>query len=262
MRAAWYTPAPRPRSRHASWRPCARSACRRAITSARARRSSCSTATISPPAPVPRALRPLPPHRDRRRPQPISWPRRLAWPSHARPTIASPACRPGGPPPRRSSMTPRRRCAAPKRESPVPPRGPCRPRRRSRAPGPPATRRAPPTRSPRSPRPSTAWSRRSWSSPETWRHQACRFSAWKTRADSGSRSAWTNRASARFDTATASRSSSGPGPPRSTARWSRSAGRWTPMHERFSSRSRCPMRPAFAPASSARRDSAGRRDAR
>ncbi len=54
----------------------------------------------------------------------------------------------------------------------------------------------------------------------------------------------------------------GTAPPRSAARWSRSAGRWMQMRARFSSRSRCPMRLAFDPASSARRDLAGRRDAR
>ena len=140
-------------------------------------------------------------------------------------TIASPDCRPGGPPPRRNWMTPRRRCGAPKRVSPERPRGPCRPRRPSRAPGPPATRRAPPTPSRRLPRHSTAWLPRIWSSPGTWRRQARPCSAWKTRADSASRSAWTNHASARFDTATSSRSSSGRGPLPSRARWSRSAGR-------------------------------------
>ena len=41
--------------------------------------------------------------------------------------------------------------------------------------------------------------------PGTWRHQACPFSASRTPADFASRSAWTNRASARFETATASR---------------------------------------------------------
>ena len=60
----------------------------------------------------------------------------------------------------------------------------------------------------------------------------------------------------------ASRSSSGPGPPRPRARWLRSAGRWMQTRGRFSSRSRCPMHVAFDPANSARRDLAGRRDAR
>ena len=65
-----------------------------------------------------------------------------------------------------------------------------------------------------------------------------------------------------IEAALASRSFSGPGPPRSVARWSRSAGRWTRMRARFSSRSRCLTHPASAPASSAGPDSPERRDAR
>ena len=84
---------------------------RQAIASAPGRRSSCSTATISPPAPEARAQRRLPPNRGRRRPRPSSRPPMPPWRSPARPTIASPACRPSGPPPRRSSMTPLARCA-------------------------------------------------------------------------------------------------------------------------------------------------------
>jgi multidrug efflux pump subunit AcrA (membrane-fusion protein) len=92
--------------------------------------------------------------------------------------------------------------------------------------------------------------------------QARPYSAWRTHADSASRSAWMNHASARFETATTSRSSSEAEPSRSRARWLRSAGQWMPMRERFSSRSRCPMHAAFEPANSARRDLAGRPAAR
>ena len=48
----------------------------------------------------------------RARPRPSSRRPKPAWPSRARRTIASPACRPSGPPRRRSSTTPRRRCAS------------------------------------------------------------------------------------------------------------------------------------------------------
>jgi multidrug efflux pump subunit AcrA (membrane-fusion protein) len=69
--------------------------------------------------------------------------------------------------------------------------------------------------------------------PETWRHQRTPFCAWKTLVHFGSRFVWTNHASARFETATASQSSSGPEPRRSAARWLRSAARWMQMHARF-----------------------------
>ena len=85
---------------------------------------------------------------------------------------------------------------------------------------------------------------------------------WRTRAASGSRSAWTNRGSDRLHPAPScpSRSTRARVARRRTsaARWRKSAAPWTPTRARFWSRSRCPRPPGCARGCSAGRTSAAR----
>ena len=138
----------------------------------KARRSSCSTATISPPAPVPRARRPFAAEQGSKAAaaelQAAEAGLALARASHDR--IAGLQAKRSATAQELDDATATLRSAEARRRCV---RAGIAGRVGSRAPGPPATRRAPPNPSPRLPRPSTAWSPGRWSSPETWRHQAC-----------------------------------------------------------------------------------------